>query len=100
YELSKREDFDSEKIKAYLEVHRQGDAEYEIFEQDMKDLNDATEPDYSETTIYKHESHGPAHIERKGKYELHEFWGYAPASELKEIGVDVDDSLGLEVAVN
>ncbi|NIV16126.1 MAG: hypothetical protein GWN62_34175 [Aliifodinibius sp.] len=100
YDLSKREDFNSAAIKAYLEAHRHGDAEYKIFEQDMKDLNDATEPNYSETTIYKHESHGPAHIERKGKYELKEFWGYVPTSDLKDIGVKIDDSLGLEVAVN
>jgi hypothetical protein len=97
YELSNRDDFNGEAIMAYIKAHPMGDAEYKPFENDLKTLNDSAE---SETTIGTHESSGPAHIQRKGKYELLEFWGYMNADEVRDSGVDIPEELGTEIAVN
>jgi hypothetical protein len=88
FELAKRPDFKSEAIKSYLKVHRHGDAEYKPFEQDLKNLNDASEQD-------------TAVVNRKGRYELREFWGFLSTDDLADAGVEIDEEdLGLEVAAN
>jgi hypothetical protein len=97
YELALREDFNGEAIKAYLRQHPMGDAELKPYENDLRSLNDAT---VIETKINKHESAGPANIERKGKYDLKEYWGFMDADELRRQGVDVPDEFDMEVAAN
>jgi hypothetical protein len=97
YELANRDDFNGEAIKAYLKLHPNGDAELKAFENDLRSLNDAA---VTETQMHKHESAGPAHIARKGKYELKEYWGFMNADELREAGVDVPANLEIELAAN
>jgi len=97
FELSKRDDFNGEAIIAYLKQFPVGDAETKAFENDLRSLNDAT---VMETTIHSHESAGPAHISRKGKYELKEFWGFLNADELRDAGLDIPEELGMEIAAN
>jgi hypothetical protein len=88
FELAKRPDFNGAAIRAYLKVHVHGDAEYKPHEQDLKNLNDSSEQD-------------TAVVNRKGRYELREFWGYMSTNELAEAGVEIDEEdLGLEVAAN
>jgi hypothetical protein len=97
FELAKRPDFNGEAILAYLQQFPMGDAETKPFENDLRSLNDAT---VLETSIHSHESSGPAHISRKGKYELKEFWGFLNADELRTAGMIVPDELGMEIAAN
>jgi hypothetical protein len=97
YELSRRDDFNGEAIRAYIKQHPIGDAELKAFENDLRSLNDSS---VSETKLNTHESTGPAYIDRKGKYELKEFWGFMDADELRDAGVDVPADLDLELAAN
>lgn len=88
FKLAQRPDFNGNAIKAYLSVHKHGDAEYKPFEQDLKNLNDASEQD-------------TAVVSRKDRYELREFWGYMSTNDLQEAGLEIDeDALGMEVAAN
>jgi hypothetical protein len=97
YELSLRDDFNGDAIKAYLRQNPMGDAELKTFENDLRSLNDAN---MSETRMNKHESTGPANISRKGKYELKEYWGFLDADKLREQGVNVPPEFEMEVAAN
>ena len=97
FELALRDDFNGAAIKAYLRQNPQGDAELKTFENDLRSLNDSN---MSETRMNKHESTGPAHITRKGKYELKEFWGFLDADKLREQGVNVPPEFEMEVAAN
>jgi len=105
FELAKRSDFNGEAIKSYLKANPHGDAEYKMYEQELMALN----PDGTENTGYKETTiAGTARIgtgsqvtDRKGRYEVREFWGYLSTDELAAVGVEVDeDQLGLEVAAN
>lgn len=98
FQLAKRSDFNGKAIMDYLKIYKKGDADYKPHEQDLKDMNEASE---TETTINRHESSGPTYIQREGKYRLLEFWGYLPADELAEQGVDIgEEQMGMEVAAN
>jgi hypothetical protein len=96
-ELANRDDFNGEAIRAYLIQNPHGDAELKTFENDLRSLNDTSSND---NFTSKHESAGPAHIHRKGKYELKEFWGFLSADELRKSGVDIPEEFELEVAAN
>lgn len=105
WQLAMRDDFESDAIKAYLKVYRDGSAPYKNYEQGLMGMNRAgTEGSgYSETT-----SAGTSDIStgspignRKGKYELLEYWGFVSTALLKDIGIEVDEErYGLEVAAN
>jgi hypothetical protein len=98
YQLSQREDFNGEAIRDYLSIYKHGDADYKPHEQDLKDMTETSE---SDVTINRHESHGPAHIQRKGKYQVIEYWGYLSADDLADQGVDIKpEQVGMEVAAN
>jgi hypothetical protein len=89
FELSKREDFFTDAIVTYLKAHPEGSAQYKPHEHDLLTMNDIGAE--SGTSIPN----------RKGRYELTEFWGFLDAQELQNIGVAVDPELiGLEVAAN
>ena len=96
-ELAMRDDFNGEAIKAYLRQHPEGDAELKTFENDLRSLNDTSTND---NFTGKHESAGPRHISRKGKYELKEYWGFLSADKLRDSGVDIPEEFELEVAAN
>jgi hypothetical protein len=96
-ELSNRQDFNGEAIRAYLRQNPDGDAELKTFENDLRALNDTSSND---NFTGKHESAGPAHISRKGKYELKEYWGYLDIDKLRQAGVNIPPEFDMEVAAN
>jgi hypothetical protein len=96
-ELGMRPDFNGEAINEYLKQFPEGDAELKTFENDLRGLNNTA---YSQNFGNKHESSGPGLIDRKGKYELKEYWGFLSADKLRKSGVDIPEEFELEVAAN
>ncbi|MHC4757110.1 MAG: portal protein [Planctomycetota bacterium] len=95
--LADRPDFNGEAIKEYLRQHPNGDAELKTFENDLWSLNNKST---NRHWTNKHESAGPSHTTRKGKYELKEYWGYLSADQLRDAGVAIPEEFDLEVAAN
>lgn len=105
WDLAKRADFNVRAIKAYLKAHKDGDATYKNWEQDLQAMNRAGSAGigYKDTSTAgtSYIGSGSSAITRKGKYEVLEFWGYASSDDLADVGVVIDEELlGLEVAVN
>jgi len=92
YKLSKRDDYNGEAIKAFMEVHPDGNAEYKHYETYLRDMSSNTQVEGD---------HAPP---KKEKYEVHERWGFLPIEKAKELLPDekdeVWDQMGPEVACN
>lgn len=89
YSLAKRDDFNGEAIEAYLEAYPDGDAEYQNFENSLRDMGSNSTVDFGNIQPMNK------------KYEVIEFWGFLDTQELEDIGVDIPkEKLGLECACN
>ena len=89
WELAKREDFNTDAIRAYLKHFPDGDAEFKNYENDLRSLN-IPGTEMPDTT--------PG---RKGRYEVAEYWGYVNSDKLVELGIPIDEAeLGIEVMAN
>ena len=96
-ELGLRDDFNGEAINEYLKQFPDGDASFKTFENDLRGLNNTS---ISQTYSGTHESTGPGLINRRGKYELKEYWGFLSADKLRQSGVNIPEEFELEVAAN
>jgi hypothetical protein len=88
YELGQRGDFNQDAVNAYLKAYPEGDANFKVHEEQLRNLSSAPE-----TT--------PSSASRLGKYEVREFWGFLSSDEMKSLGVEIPyEQLGMEFAAN
>lgn len=85
-DLSKREDFMSDKITEYVEHQMEGDWEDKFFDAQLKEIGERSN------------SKG---VDKKGgrKYEILEYWGYLDTADLETMGAEVPEDLKGEVEV-
>jgi len=89
WELAKRDDFNTDAIRAYLKSFPDGDAEFKNYENDLRTLN-IEGSEMSDVT--------PG---RKGRYEVAEYWGYVNSDKLAQLGIEIDEAeMGIEVMAN
>jgi hypothetical protein len=92
YSLSKRSDFNTAAIEAFIDAYPDGNANYKDYEEFLRDMSTNTDAD------------GDSNPPKKEKYELHERWGFLSVEKAKEIAPDVTDAvwkmMGPEVACN
>jgi len=75
-DLSKRDDFDEEVIKAYVKEHPEGDADtYKTYETELNSMSQDRENQ----------------PKRERKFELLEFWGLVSGEELQGVGLDIPE---------
>lgn len=84
--LAKRKSFMGQRIRDYLRLNPEGDAQLKRHEMELMRLKEDEE--YAPT-------------DRKKKYEVLERWGYMDGQDLKDAGLDIDDKdLDLEFEAN
>jgi hypothetical protein len=93
HKLSRRDDFNGDAIRAYMEAYPKGNAKYKHYEEMLRDMS---------TTNKKEGDSNPPQLE---KYEVHEKWGFLDMEDAKTLMPKVpketwDEMDAVEVACN
>jgi hypothetical protein len=92
YLLSKRSDFNSAAIEAFILAYPDGNARYRDYEELLREMSTNSSSD------------GDSTPPKREKYEVRERWGFLSQTDAKELVDNVDqdvwDTMGPEVAVN
>jgi len=101
-ELANRPDFDGDAIRAYLEENKDGDAQYENFENQLRSINPDDKAHAGSGGSEGSAPLGTGIARLYKKYNLKEFWGYLSVDQLRERGVELPEGMDnlQEVAAN
>jgi hypothetical protein len=93
-DLAKRSDFNGDAIRAYIKGKPEGNAQYEHYECDLRDMSTPARMGEGENQPDKTGGY-------TNKYEVIEFWGYIGKEDLIEAGIQgLEDMDECELAVN